>query len=530
MAGFHHKITGTWLIVLITLLDAVNSCWFGYDQGVFAGVLVSPDFLRQFPATQNADVSGITSSCFFLGAFFGAIGAFILGDRLGRRRTIALGVLCNVIGSVLQIFSWQLPQMIVGRLVNGLGIGLVSSMSPVYLSECANSKIRGMLLAVGACCNVGCFCIANWIAYGLYHDNSAFQWRFPLAFQLIFLIFLAPILFMVPESPRWLLLVDRDEEALLVLSRLAGHVKSVEDTAVMNEYNSIKTAIRLEREDAVPLMDVLCHRDKAQNFRRLILGCGTQFMQQFSGINALGFYLPTLLQENVGYDQQMSRLISALSSTVYVICSFGCLMFIDRFGRRKMMMYSPAIMGVCHLVASLCLQAGENDASKKQLMGKVATSMFILYHVFFGLGYASVPWVYSAEVSSLGWRTRGAAAATSINWLGGFAVVQFTKVGLESLQWRFFLMFAILCFAFAPVVYLFYPETANRTLEDMDQIFIHNPSAFVFKNRAATQSQRPQLFVDAETTRIAEASNLSRDVVGNEIKEKVTSHERALEV
>lgn len=72
-------------------------------------------------------------------------------------------------------------------------------------------------------------------------------------------------------------------------------------------------------------------------------------------------------------------------------------------------------------------------------MGKVATSMLILYHVFFGFGYSSVPWVYSAEVSSLGWRTRGAAAATSINWLGGFVVVQFTKVGLENLQWRFFL-------------------------------------------------------------------------------------------
>lgn len=75
--------------------------------------------------------------------------------------------------------------------------------------------------------------------------------------------------------------MDREEEALLVLSRLAGHVKSVEDIIVTNEFNSIKAAIRLEREDAVPLMDVLCHRDKVQNFRRLLLGCGTQFMQQF---------------------------------------------------------------------------------------------------------------------------------------------------------------------------------------------------------------------------------------------------------
>ncbi|KAK2597808.1 hypothetical protein N8I77_012570 [Diaporthe amygdali] len=463
-------------------------------HGVFAGVLVSPDFLRQFPATLDADVSGITSSCFFLGAFFGAIAAFVLGDKLGRRRTIALGVLCNVVGSVLQAFSWHLPQMIVGRLVNGFGIGLVSSMSPVYLSECAPSHVRGMLLAVGACCNVACFCVANWIAFGLYHDDSAFQWRFPLAFQLIFLFIVAPILFFVPESPRWLLLVDRDEEALHVLSRLAGHSKNIGESSVTAEYQSIKAAIQMERDDRVPLIDVLCHRDKSQNFRRLILGCGTQFMQQFRqvhialkaklehfGINALGFYLPTLLQGDVGYNQQMSRLITAISSTVYVFCSFVCLLMIDRFGRRNTQ------------------------------MGKVATAMFILYHVFFGLGYSSVPWVYSAEVSSLGWRTRGAAAATSVNWLGGFVVVQFTKVGLDNLQWRFFLMFGIFCFAFGPVVYFFYPETANRTLEDMDQIFIQNPSPFVFTSRAATQSQRPLGLIEAETARIAQIANKSQE-------------------
>lgn len=228
---------------------------------------------------------GSELTLFQLGAFFGAIGAFVLGDKLGRRRTIALGVICNVVGSILQALSWHLPQMIVGRLVNGFGIGLVSSMSPVYLSECAPSHVRGMLLAVGSCCNVACFCVANWIAFGLYHDDSAFQWRFPLAFQLIFLIIVAPILFFVPESPRWLLLVDRDEEALHVLSRLAGHSKNIGDSTVTAEFQSIKAAIQMERDDRVPLIDVLCHRDKSQNFRRLILGCGTQFMQQFRQVN-----------------------------------------------------------------------------------------------------------------------------------------------------------------------------------------------------------------------------------------------------
>lgn len=271
---------------------------------------MSPDFLRLFPSTKNANVSGITSSCFFLGAGAGAIAAFMLGDKLGRRRTIALGLLCNAVGAILQTLSWQLGQMITGRLINGFGIGLVSTMSPVYLSECVKSHVRGILMAIGACCNVVCFCIANCkskpksvpplypllaqklgadvaitgISYGLYYEANAFQWRFPLGFQLIFLVIIVPIWFLVPESPRWLLLVERDEEALSVLARLTGSQKSVEDEEVLAEFRSIKAAIKEERNERVPISDVLCCRDKTQNFRRVLLGCGSQFMQQFSWV------------------------------------------------------------------------------------------------------------------------------------------------------------------------------------------------------------------------------------------------------
>lgn len=139
-----------------------------------------------------------------------------------------------------------------------------------------------MLMGVGTCCNVLCFCIANWIAYGLYYRGDAFQWRFPLGFQLAFLFIIAPILIVLPESPRWLLLMDRDEEALLVLSRLSGNDRSVEDEDVMAEFQSIKSAIHLEREARVPMKEVLQFRDKTQNMRRLILSCGTQFFQQFT--------------------------------------------------------------------------------------------------------------------------------------------------------------------------------------------------------------------------------------------------------
>lgn len=261
--------------------------------------------------------------------------AFGAGDKLGRKKTVALGLVCNAVGAILQIVSWHLPQMIVGRIINGFGMGLTSSTCPVYQAECSKPRIRGKLVVVGSLSNTAAFCLANWMNYGLYFQGSALQWRFPLAFQLIFPIVVSIALLLIPESPRWLLLKDRHEEALQVLARLEGKNTTIHDPAVTSEFLSIRQAIEMERKDRVPTMDVLRCRDRTQNLRRLLLSCGTQFMQQFSGVNALGYYLPTLLQQSVGLGEQEARLLTGVNGTIYLGAAFCCLLIIDRFGRRK---------------------------------------------------------------------------------------------------------------------------------------------------------------------------------------------------
>ncbi len=152
--------------------------------------------------------------------------------------------------------------------------------------------------------------------------------------------------------------------------------------------------------------------------------------------------------------------------------------------------------------------------------------------------------VYAAEVNSIGWRTRGAGAATATNWVTGFAVVQFTKVGIDNLQWAFFLsefspshthstsllqnltadyihvVFAILCVFFFPVVYFFYPETAGRKLEDMDEMFLRNPSWFVFGKKEMTQPTRPQAFIDAELARISDSEGTIVQVTPDKLEKQ----------
>ncbi|KAL2863770.1 sugar porter family MFS transporter [Aspergillus lucknowensis] len=508
MAGLNlsSRLSGRWLLTVITIVNACSMAWFGYDQGVFSGVLISSDFKYYFPETLDADISGITSSCFSLGAFFGAILAFTFGDKLGRKRAIFLGLLCNVIGAILQIASWHLPQMIVGRIINGFGMGVTSSTCPVYQAECSSPRSRGKLVVIGSMSNTAAFCLASWMNYGLYFEGGALQWRFPLAFQLIFPIFVATGLLFVPESPRWLVLKDRGDEARAVIARLAGRNVPLDDEAVTKQFLSVQATLQSEIDGRVPILDVLLHpgNDKQQTLRRLLLSCGTQFMQQFSGVNALGYYLPTLLQQSVGLDEQESRLLTGVNGTIYLFAAFCCLLIIDRFGRRKMMLYGSITMGACYLIAAISLKTAGTDPSRERLLGRVTTAMFFLYYFFYGTSFAKVPWVYNSEVNSLAWRTRGAAAATATNWMGGFIVTQFTKVGVDNLGWRFYLLFAIIVWAYFPVVFCLYPETSRRTLEDMDEMFLQHRSLIVCGKRVLTQRERPADFVEAEARRVAE--------------------------
>lgn len=171
--------------------------------------------------------------------------------------------------------------------------------------------------------------------YALASETGPLQWRFPLGFQLLFPIIIAVALLFVPDSPRWLMLKDRHEDAIRVISRLEGKNVDRNDPAVMNEFLSIQATIEQERRETVSTMDVLRCRDKTQNLRRILLSCGTQFMQQFSGVNALGYYLPTMLQQVLGYSQMRARLLTGINGTIYLFSAFCCLLIIDRFGRRK---------------------------------------------------------------------------------------------------------------------------------------------------------------------------------------------------
>ena len=168
-------------------------------------------------------------------------------------------------------------------------------------------------------------------------------------------------------------------------------------------------------------MDILRGRTGKQGgtgvVRRLILGAGTQAMQQLSGINVTSYYLPTVLIQSVGLSNKLARLLAACNSVSYFLFSLISIPNIERWGRRRLMMYAAAGQCFCYLIITVCIRYSELAGYKSQKqVASASVAFFFLYYVFFGIGWQGVPWLYPTEINSLSMRTKGAAIGTATNW------------------------------------------------------------------------------------------------------------------
>ncbi|KAJ5561274.1 hypothetical protein N7461_000035 [Penicillium sp. DV-2018c] len=523
-------LTGGWLTFWITVACATDMSLFGYDQGVFSGVVITQNFLEIHDLvgpTKTTALSTVTA-IYDVGCFFGAIVAFTIGERLGRKKAIMVGTTIMAVGAILQASSFSLAQMFVGRIILGstdelnvmgdlTDIGINTATAPIWQTETSQTKWRGKLVILGMMMNIAGFCLVNWINYGLSFAGGSVAWRFPLAFQFMFLFILWGTTPWLPESPRWLLAHGKEEEAMEVLSCLEA--KPIDDPIVVTQRNEIDFSIQYERQNAVRWRDLL-KKDKkndTKTLRRICLGVGSQFMQQFGGINIMSYYMPTVLTKSVGLEEEMARLLSACNAVSYLVFSGMAVLLIERMGRRGLMLLSTFAQFLCFLVITVLLRYAESSpGGMGKVYGDASVAFFFLYYGAFGIGMLGVPWLYPTEINSLPMRTKGAAAATATDWcvfgkfwrlcwvflteyrITNFIVVEITPIGIQSIGWKFWIVWTVSNAVFLPVLYFFYPETANRSLEDLDAYYRTNPSLVVTGDPDAVCRKRPQKYVERE--------------------------------
>ncbi|KAJ6510739.1 general substrate transporter [Mycena sanguinolenta] len=491
-------MTGTRLGAWVTVACTAAMVLFGYDQGVFGGIIITPDFLETM-GNPSPTLQGAIVALYDIGCLFGALTAMVIGEHLGRKKTFLIGVIIMSIGAIMQACAYTVSQMIVARLITGLGNGINTATAPVWESETCKPSWRGKLVVFEMVMNIAGFSLSNWMTYGFSFVPGSVSWRFPIAFQLAFSAILLGTIPWLPESPRWLLMHGHEAEGVAVLVALQGGNSRADDDAIVHQKTEILDAVRLEKDAAPTWADIIHMRSgETGMIQRLLLGAGAQLMQQLVGINVTSYYLPLVLQNSVGLSNRLARLLAAWNSVSYLLFSFAGIVLIERAGRRKLLMWGAAGQCMCYVFISAFL-ARADDPVHGTWYGAGATVFFFTYYLFFGICWQGVPWLYPVEINSLAMRTKGAALATAMNWLSNYLIVEITPPGIAYLGWRFYLIWMFFNALFVPLVWLLYPETANRHLEDIDRLYRDSPTmVFVYKNQEAIQLARPQRFVEAE--------------------------------
>ncbi|KAI7362340.1 general substrate transporter [Hortaea werneckii] len=450
---------------------------FGYEQGVFGGIIVGDDFLEYFHNPSPA-MQGFVTSVYDLGCFGGAVIALFVGEKLGRKRMLLLFTVIMGAGILVQTACHNMTTMVWGRLIAGIGNGGNTATAPVWHVETSHASVKGKAVVQEMAVNVLGFVISNFVTLAFSGLSTEAQWRFPLGIQMIFVAIILIMVPLLPESPRWLLARKRDDEARRVLSLLNDH--NIED-----EFDEIRASVKAEQAAAGSWSQLLRGGLPA---RRVLLGMALQTAQQLSGINVLAYYLPVVLHRSVGLTQYISRVVAAANSVSFFLTTSASLLFVDRVGRRPLLMYLAGGMAIAFLGVSIGVGVGLT--MPENLGPGIAAVVFIwLYFSLFSSGWISVPWLYPAEVNSLKFRTEGAALATACDWLFNYIVVQATPPGIEHLQWGYYLIYALLNAAFVPLVYYVVVETQGRSLETVDAWFAGNPQWLVHK---ANHSAAPE--------------------------------------
>ncbi|KAI1375778.1 general substrate transporter [Hypoxylon crocopeplum] len=464
-------LRGRPLSLAVSTVATTGFLLFGYDQGVMSGIIGSAPFANAFVEIKdNATMQGLVTAIYEIGCLIGAMFILGVGDLLGRRKAMMIGGFIMILGATIQVTAFPnhapLAQFIIGRVVTGVGNGINTSTIPTYQAECSKTSNRGLLICIeGGIIAFGTV-IAYWIDYGASYGSADLTWRFPIAFQIIFGFVVCVSMIFLPESPRWLLTHERYEDAERVISALRGYELGSEETHL--ERDIILDSIRasgLPGQKSTPVKALLTG-GKTQHLRRMLLGSSSQLLQQIGGCNAIIYFFPVLFEKSITPgDHDMALLMGGVNMIVYAIFATTSWFIIERVGRRKLFLWGTVGQCLSMVLTFACLIPGTQSAAKGAAVG------LFTYMASFGATWLPLPWLYPAEINPIKTRAKANAVSTCTNWLFNFLIVMVTPIMVANISWGTYLFFAVVNACFLPIIWFFYPETAKRSLEEIDIIF-----------------------------------------------------------
>ncbi|XP_030837476.1 solute carrier family 2, facilitated glucose transporter member 1 [Strongylocentrotus purpuratus] len=460
----------TFMLVLCTATVSIGSSGeFGYNQGVitapsvFIQAFINETYFERSGGKQLNDEAltwlwATVVSIYCIGGALGALAGGYWADYFGRNRGLIYNNFISIVGSLLMgccQIAGSPEMIIIGRFVIGFSVGMSLTIVPLYLSEIAPFNLRGAITTTHQLLITIGLLLAQVLGFFAFYDEST--WPIVLGLSAVTGLIEFIVLPFCPESPRWLLIKQNQEEKAIAALRL---LRGVDD--VVAEVDEMKLEHQHEDEtEKVGVLDLLCLRDRTW-LMPLLICVVLHGGQQLSGINAIIFYSTELYQSAGMTDSQIAYATVGFG-TLNVIVTIISVLVVERLGRRPLLLYPFGMLSVClvGLTVSLALQE-ENDWTKWMGLGFI-----YLYIIFFAIGPAPLPYVVSTEVWSQGPRPAAVSISIQVNWWANFLVqLSFPSIqgAIDEYTFIIFIVFVVLTTLF---IYIYLPETKNRSFDEI---------------------------------------------------------------
>ena len=451
-------------VVFLSLVAALGGILFGYDTAVISGT--TADVSRQFALSEMS--KGWYVGCALVGSIIGVACAGVLSDWLGRKRTLLLAAVLFSVSAIGCCVCRGFTDLVLYRIVGGLGIGIVSIVSPMYISEISPARIRGTMVSLYQLAVTLGLLLAYLVNFvilsrsGEVRFDSPFlqkifsgeMWRGMLGSESVVTVLFLIIVFFIPESPRWLLVRGRDAEARQVFRRLRNT-----DEGALEEFSATKASIEGEvRNEWKVLLE--------PGIRKAVLyGSAIASLGQFMGVNAVLYYGPDIFAD-AGLASRDSSFSTVLVGLVNMLTTVLAVFIIDRVGRKKLIYYGVSSMIVCLVLIAFYFAFGQGLG-----LSPVFLLVFFLLYIFSqAISISAVVFVLLSEMYPN--RARGVAMSVAglALWVGTYLIGQFTPWCMSHLTPAgTFLLFAVMCLPYMWIMWKRIPETTGKTLEEIEQ-------------------------------------------------------------
>ena len=450
---------GTAYVIFMAAVAAIGGILFGYDTAVISG---TTDIVRnQFSLSASGE--GWYVGCALIGSIIGVLCAGSLSDYIGRKITMLISAAFFSISAIGCAICGSFDALVAFRIIGGVGIGIVSIVSPIYISEVSPARIRGTLVSLYQLAVTAGFLLAylaNWAIdagidpsaaadAGLWSRMfNAEAWRGMLGSETLPALLFLFIIFFIPESPKWLIIKGKPSEATAVLSRILGS-----EDEIGAEVEATRSS---SGEDNGKWSDLL----KPGILVAVLAGCAIAILGQFMGVNAVLYYGPKIFSE-AGFDNPMfsTVLVGLVNFATTVLAVF----IIDRVGRKQLIYWGVSGMIICLIAIGTYFATGG-------VLGNGFMLAFFLAYVFCcAISISAIVFVLLSEMYPNSIRGRAMSLAGFMLWVGTYLVGQLTPVLLEWSQAGTFFIFAVMCVPYMLIMWKVIPETTGKTLEEIEE-------------------------------------------------------------